>query len=97
MTILAPKRLDTGSRSLRAQAARATASLRALRILLNCAFHPNAPGGAEIEAIEPAKFHVRTDEYELFGTTQWKEWLHSRPYALTGMSELRDAWRAPNS
>ena len=64
--------------------------------LVYCAFHPNAPGGAEIEAIEPAKFHVRTDEYELFGTTQWKEWLHSRPYALTGMRELRDTCRAPN-
>ena len=28
---------------------------------------------------------------------QWKEWLHSRPYALTTMRELRNAWRAPNS
>ena len=62
--------------------------------LVYCAFHPNAPGGAEIEAIEPVKFHVRTDEYELFGTVAWKEWLASRPYALTTMRELRDGWRA---
>ena len=65
--------------------------------LVYCAFHPNAPGGAEIEAIESAKFHVRTDEYELFGTTQWKQWLESRPYTLTTMRELRDAWRAPSA
>ena len=62
--------------------------------LVYCAFHPNAPGGAEIEAIEPAKFHVRTDEYKLFLTVRWKKWLESRPYTLTGMRELRDAWRA---
>ena len=62
--------------------------------LVYCAFHPNAPGGAEIEAIEPHKFHVRTDEYELFSTPEWREWLHSRPYALTTMRELRDAWRS---
>lgn len=62
--------------------------------LVYCAFHPNAPGGAEIEAIEPAKFHVRTDEYDLFGTSQWREWLESRPVTLTTMRELRDIWRS---
>ncbi len=62
--------------------------------LVYCAFHPNAPGGAEIEVIEPDTFHVRTDEYELFGTTEWRDWLVSRPYALTTMRELRDAWLA---
>ena len=60
--------------------------------LVYCAFHPNAPGGAEIEAIEPHTFHVRTDEYELFGTVRWKHWLESQPCTLTGMRELRDAW-----
>ncbi|MCY3616500.1 MAG: ChbG/HpnK family deacetylase [Acidimicrobiaceae bacterium] len=65
--------------------------------LVYCAFHPNAPGGAEIEVIEPAKFHVRTDEYELFGTTQWKEWLGSGPLTLTTMRELREVWRTPDS
>ena len=60
--------------------------------LVYCAFHPNAPGGVEIEVIEPGKFHVRTDEYQLFGTIQWKEWLNGQPVALTGMRELRDDW-----
>ena len=61
--------------------------------LVYCAFHPNAPGGAEIETIEPDQFHVRIDEYELFGTSEWKDWLDSRPYALTTMRELRADWR----
>ena len=61
--------------------------------LIYCAFHPNAPGGAEIEAIEPHQFHVRTDEYRLFRTTDWRDWLRSRPYMLTTMRELRDRQR----
>lgn len=56
--------------------------------LVFCAFHPNAPGGAEIEVIEPDSFHVRTDEYELFGTDGWKEWLKSQPYELASMADL---------
>ena len=56
--------------------------------LVFCAFHPNAPGGAEIEAIEPDTFHVRTDEYELFGTEAWEEWLMSQPYELASMADL---------
>ena len=56
--------------------------------LVFCAFHPNAPGGAEIEVIEPDSFHVRTDEYELFGTDGWKEWLMSQPYELASMADL---------
>ena len=56
--------------------------------LVFCAFHPNAPGGAEIEAIEPDTFHVRTDEYELFGADGWKEWLISQPYRLASMADL---------
>ncbi len=62
--------------------------------LVYCAFHPNAPGGAEIEAIEPQQFHVRTDEYRLFGALDWKQWLEARPYTLTTMRQLRDDWRA---
>ena len=65
--------------------------------LVYCAFHPNAPGGAEIEAIEPDACHVRTDEYRLFRSSDWKEWIESRPYALTTMRELRDGWRAEDS
>ena len=62
--------------------------------LIYCAFHPNAPGGAEIEVIEPDQCHVRTDEYELFRTAGWKDWLEARCYELTTMRELRDSWRA---
>ncbi len=65
--------------------------------LVYCAFHPNAPGGAEIEVIEPDTCHVRTDEYELFRTPYWMRWLESRPFTLTGVRELRDAWRAGRS
>ena len=56
--------------------------------LVFCAFHPNAPGGAEIEVIEPESFHVRTDEYELFGTRTWKNWLTGQPYELASMADL---------
>ncbi len=56
--------------------------------LVFCAFHPNAPGGAEIEVIEPDTFHVRTDEYELFGTGTWKNWLTGQPYELASMADL---------
>ena len=60
--------------------------------LVFCAFHPNAPGAAEIEAIEPDTFHVRTDEYELFGTAGWKEWLTDQPYDLVSMGDLTSRW-----
>ncbi|MCQ3810232.1 MAG: ChbG/HpnK family deacetylase [Acidimicrobiia bacterium] len=56
--------------------------------LVFCAFHPNAPGGAEVEVIEPDTFHVRTDEYELFGTDGWEHWLTSQPYDLASMADL---------
>ena len=56
--------------------------------LVFCAFHPNAPGGAEVEVIEPDTFHVRTDEYELFGTDGWKRWLASQPFDLASMADL---------
>lgn len=56
--------------------------------LVFCAFHPNAPGGAEVEVIEPDTFHVRTDEYELFGTDGWKSWLTDQPYQLCSMADL---------
>ena len=53
-----------------------------------CAFHPNAPGEYEIEVIEPDTFHVRTDEYDLFGTDAWKSWLTNQPYQLCSMADL---------
>ena len=62
--------------------------------LVYCAFHPTVPGGAEIEVIEPDQFHVRTDEYELFGTIEWRDWLNSQPFTLTTMRELRAFWHS---
>lgn len=56
--------------------------------LVFCAFHPNAPGGGEVEVIEPDTFHVRTHEYELFGTDAWKSWLTDQPYQLCSMADL---------
>ncbi len=57
-----------------------------------CAFHPNAPG--EVEMIEPGTSHVRTDEYALFSTRAWSEWLVQQPFSLIGMRVLRDRYRA---
>ncbi len=62
--------------------------------LVYCAYHPNAPGPGEIEVIEPDTWHVRTDEYELFGTAGWAAWLDDQPFTLTTMGELRDEFRA---
>ncbi len=56
-----------------------------------CAFHPNAPG--EIEVIEPDSCHVRTDEYELFGSNDWHAWLQEQAVELCDMRSLRDAYR----
>ena len=62
--------------------------------LAYCAFHPCRPGPGEIEMIEPDAHHVRVDEYELFRTTEWSEWLADQPFEVIGMRELRDEWRA---
>ncbi len=59
--------------------------------LVYCAFHPNAPGPGEVEVIDRHNHHVRTDEYELFGSSAWRAWLDEQPFTLTGMRELRDA------
>lgn len=56
--------------------------------LVYCAFHPCAPGPGEIEVIEPGSNHVRTNEYELFGTQAWSDWLEAQPFTLTTMREL---------
>jgi chitin disaccharide deacetylase len=60
-----------------------------------CAFHPNAPG--EVEAIEPDTSHVRTDEYLLFRSPSWKEWLAQQSFSLISMRELRSRYRATTS
>lgn len=62
--------------------------------LVYCAFHPCRPGPGEIEAIEPDAHHVRVDEYELFGTTAWQDWLAQQPFDVIGMRVLRDEYRS---
>jgi len=60
-----------------------------------CAFHPAAPG--DIQVIEPSACHVRIDEYELFRTDEWCEWLSGQGFALIGMRTLRDEYRAAHT
>lgn len=55
-----------------------------------CAFHPCRPGPGEIELIEPDTHHVRVDEYELFRTDGWSEWLAAQDFEVIGMRKLRD-------
>lgn len=62
--------------------------------LVFCAFHPNAPGPGEVEAIEPDTWHVRTDEHALFGTDEWLAFLEAQPFELTTMRDLRTDYRA---
>ncbi len=56
--------------------------------LVYCAFHPCVPGPGEIEIIESDQNHVRTDEYALFRTESWRDWLEAQPFVLTSMGEL---------
>lgn len=53
--------------------------------------HANAPG--ELAFIEPGSAYIRTDEYDLFGSDDWRAWLAAQPYRLAGMRELRDLMR----
>jgi hypothetical protein len=55
------------------------------------AFHPNAPG--EVEVIEPETAHVRTDEYRLFGSEDFRRWLSELGFELTAMRSLRQELR----
>lgn len=55
------------------------------------ALHPNAPG--EVETIEPDHSHVRTDEYHLFGSDGYGEWLRSGAIRTATMRDLRDEMR----
>lgn len=61
--------------------------------LVYCAFHPCRPGPGEIEEIEPDAHHVRVDEYQFFGTDDWRRWLDDSPIEVIGMRTLRDDWR----
>lgn len=59
------------------------------------ALHPCAPG--EIESIDPARAHVRTDEYLELGTPRWRSLLDDLSAAgridVVGMRDLRDEYR----
>lgn len=60
--------------------------------LVFAALHPAAPG--ELEGIEPHAPHIRTDEYHLFASWPWVEWLDQQPFTRVGMRALRDEVRA---
>lgn len=63
--------------------------------LVYCAFHPCTPGPGEIEVIEPDANHVRTDEYQLFRTPEWLDWLDDQPFTRTSMRDLREESAIP--
>lgn len=56
------------------------------------ALHMNAPG--EIEAIDPGRSHIRTDELELFRNPSFLAQFDSLGLERIGMRGLRDAMRA---
>lgn len=65
--------------------------------LVYCAFHPCRSGPGEVERIDPATHHVRTEEYDLFRRREWAEWLSQQPFDVIGMRELRADFRAAAS
>lgn len=54
--------------------------------------HPNAPG--ELELIEPRSAYVRTEEYDLFRSAGFRNWLLAQDLDIIGMRSLRDELRA---
>jgi hypothetical protein len=62
--------------------------------LVYCAYHPCKPGPGEVEVIEPHAHHVRVDEYELFRTESWRQWLDAQDFQPIGMRPLREEMRA---
>lgn len=57
--------------------------------MVYCALHPCAPG--DVSRIDPKTQHVRTDEYELFNTATWHEWLTTQPHRFVSMTEVAEA------
>lgn len=53
--------------------------------------HPNAPG--ELEFIEPTSSYIRTDEYDLFRSAGYREWLTRLAATPIGMGEVRTRFR----
>ncbi len=62
--------------------------------LVHCAFHPCRHGPGEVERIDAATWHVRTEEYDLFRSHEWQAWLEQQPFEVIGMRGLRDEFRA---
>ncbi len=62
--------------------------------LVYCAFHPCAPGPGEVERIDTEWWHVRTDEFEIFGQSAWTQWLEAQPFEVITMRTLRDEMRS---
>lgn len=56
--------------------------------LVYCAFHPCRPGPGEVERIDADTWHVRTDEYDLFRTREWRAWLAQQPFDIVSMRDL---------
>lgn len=61
--------------------------------LVFAALHPCRPGPGEIEAIDPERHHVRTDEYRAFSDPGWTDWLAEQQaqgsFQVTTMRALR--------
>jgi predicted glycoside hydrolase/deacetylase ChbG (UPF0249 family) len=53
--------------------------------------HPNAPG--ELEFIEPTSSYIRTDEYDLFRSAGYRQWLAGLAITPIGMGEVRARFR----
>jgi predicted glycoside hydrolase/deacetylase ChbG (UPF0249 family) len=56
------------------------------------AFHCNAPG--DIENIVPQRAQWRIDEFELFRSEQFRDWVAGQDLRLVGFREIRDRYRA---
>ena len=53
--------------------------------------HPNAPG--DIETIVPPRAHWRTDEYRIFSSAAFREWLDGQDLEVIGFRPLRELLR----
>lgn len=61
--------------------------------LIYAALHPCRPGPGEVERIDPATHHVRTEEYVRFSEPSWPAWLGEQSFETIGLRGLRDSWR----
>jgi hypothetical protein len=53
---------------------------------------PPAPG--EIESIEPLSAHICIEEYELFRSHEFQQWLAAQQLDVIGLRSLREKLRA---